>query len=532
MAVAVAGQLSDADASEIITRLGDRWWRLNNLYWIIDKYGRKVKFKLNAVQAELDDNLHNRNLVLKSRQHGITTWACIRALDMSLFQSNTQAGIVAHTAGDATKFFRKKVLYAYDNLPDFLKRLRPTVRRDMRDGVLELSNGSAIEVSVSHRGGTLTFLHISEFGPMCAMYPERAQEVLSGALNAVTPEETIVVIESTGYGASGPFYEMCDTAQELEKDIEAGATQLTVMDYKLHFFAWYQDPINTLDPEHVLISAEQHAYFMRVEAAGITLSPEQKAWYVKKAAEQRDKMKREHPSTPEEAFEASTEGAYYGQEMAEASAQGRITDLPVNPGSLVHTFWDIGRSDTTVIWFMQENGPWLDFIDYYEESGKSVSHYAGVLRDLGRDRGYTYGKHHWPHDGGNWDWSAEKSRVKTAEDLGITPIEVVPRINDVTEGIDMVRDMLPRCRFDRVRCGPPKDAKGKKGASRGGLEALRRYQKTFNEKAEAYSDTPLHNWASNGADAFRQCAQGYVSSSGRRVARPPRSIGNDNWRTM
>lgn len=207
--------------------------------------------------------------------------------------------------------------------------------------------------------------------------------------------------------------------------------------------------------------------------------------------------------------------------MASADSSGRITDLPINPQVPIHTFWDIGRSDATSIWFMQENGPWLDFVDFYENSGFGVAHYAKVLKE----RGYLYGKHYWPHDGANEDWSANENRVQVAAKLGVKPVVVVPRINDITEGIDMVRNMLPRCRFDRVRCGPPKAGEG-----RGGLEALRRYTKVWNEKTETYSDLPFHNWASNPADAFRQAAQGYVSSSGRRVGES-RGMANDNWRT-
>ena len=506
--------LSDQDASRILDRLSDRWWRLNNLYWITDKYGRKVLFKPNEVQAELDDNLHTLNLCLKSRQHGITTWACIRALDMCLFRKNTQAGIVAHTAGDAAKFFRKKVLFAYDNLPEFLKIHRRAVRRDMREGVLELSNGSSLEVSVSHRGGTLQFLHISEYGPMCALFPERAGEVASGALNAIAPGN-IVVIESTAYGASGDYYERCQTAMELHRLVKAGAAKLTTMDYRFHFFAWFQDPVNTLDPDGVTITPEDEAYFAKVEGEmGVQLSDEQRAWYVKKSAEQRDKMAREHPSTPDEAFKASTEGTYYGREMSAAESEGRVCDLPINFAQPVFTFWDIGRSDSTAIWFMQENGPWFDFIDFYEASGHQVAHFAKVLRE----RGYLYGKHYWPHDGQNTDWSAGegKKRDQVASDLGVKPIEVVERINDITEGIDMVRQVLSRCRFDKTRCGPPRTGQG-----RGGLEAMRRYHKEWSDKTETFSDFPKHDWASNPADAFRTFAQGYRTSTGRKVAPRP-----------
>lgn len=534
--------LSDRDASEIIKRLSDRWWRLNNLYWIVDKFGRKVLFQPNEVQAELDDHLHLLNICLKSRQHGITTWACIRALDMCLFRSNATAGIVAHTAGDARKFFRKKVLYAYDNLPAWLRAARSIRRRDLNEGVLELSNGSSLEVSVSHRGGTLNFLHISEYGPLCALSPQQAEEVASGALNAVAPPTdptaapNIVVIESTAHGAAGDFYDRCELAMELDRDVRNGSGRLTAMDYRFHFFGWYQDPINYLDPEGVTISPEMEKYFSDVEREmRVTLSPGQRAWYVKKKADQREKMEREHPSTPEEAFRASTEGAYYGLLMADADQQGRICQLPINPAVPIHTFWDIGRSDTTAIWFMQENGPWFDFIDFYENNGLGVEHYAKVLRE----RGYLYGKHYWPHDGANTDWSAAegKTRKQVAEGLNLKPIIIVPRIEDITEGIDMVRQVLPRCRFDKVRCGPPKKAgenkdnetKGRK--RKGGLEALRRYSKTWNLKLEVFSDLPLHNWASNPADAFRTFAQGYRSSSGRAVA-TPRNQPQDNFRTV
>lgn len=532
--VEIAEPIDDLTAERILEKIGDRWWRLNNLYYIQDKYGKCVRFRLNAVQAELDDNLHTLNIVLKSRQHGITTWACIRALDMALFRKGCQSGIVAHTAGDAAKFFRKKVLYAYDRLPAFLQALRPAVRRDMRDGVLELSNGSSIEVSVSHRGGTLQFLHISEYGPMCAMFPERAAEVASGALNAIAPadsddrdKQTIVVIESTGYGAAGDYYERCSTAMDFDSMVRGGTERLSVMDYKFHFFAWFQDPINQVEPTGITITDADQAYFAKVEAeTGYMLSDRQRAWYVKKAAEQRDKMKREHPSTPKEAFYASTEGAYYGKEMSAAAQEGRICDLPIDPTKPIYTFWDIGRSDTTAIWFMQENGPWLDFTDFYEASGYTVSHYAKVLKD----KGYIYGRHYWPHDGANEDWSANADRKTTAINLGIKPIQIVERIEDVTEGIDMVRNMLARCRFDRMRCGKPKSGDGGNAKSRGGLEALRAYSKQYNEKTERYSDMPLHNWASNAADAIRQCAQAFTTKAGVHVGKTRAAI-NENWRT-
>ena len=505
----------------------NRWWRLNHLYWIKDKWGRKVRFQPNAVQASLDDTLHYLNIVLKSRQHGVTTWACIRALDMILFRQNCSVGIVAHTAFDAAKFFRQKVLFAYDNLPPSIKRARPAIRRDMRDGILELNNGSSIEVSVSHRGGTLQFLHVSEYGPMCAMYPQRAEEVASGALNTIAIGN-IAVIESTAYGATGDFYERCKRAQELDRMVRAGTGKLTELDWKFHFFGWFDDPLSTMDPEDVPVSEGMAEYFDGLEEElDIALTAGQRAWYVKKALDQGDHMSREFPSTPKEAFESSTDGAYYGQHMQKAEAEGRIGAFPHRPGVPVHTFWDIGRRDATAIWFMQENGAWYDLIAFYEASGEQSAHFAKLLQRYQADRGYVYGKHYMPHDIEVTEWVGmgdNRTRKEILEASGVKPIVVVPRISNELEGIDMLRRTLYRCRFDSVLCGPEKPNSPK----RGGLEALRQFRKDWNEQTETFRDTPRKDWTNHGADALRQMAQAFAPTKPRRNEPEP---AGTNWKT-
>jgi hypothetical protein len=518
------------DQAQILERLNSRWWRLNNLYKIVDKWGQDRTFTPNAVQLRLDDNLHNLNLVLKSRQHGITTWGCLRALDMALFRSNCRCGIVAHTAGDAAGFFRKKVLHAYDNLPAWLKKSRPIVRRDMREGVLELANGSSIEVSVSHRGGTLQFLHVSEYGPMCAMFPERAKEVASGALNTVATGN-IVVIESTAHGASGDFYERSRRAIDYDRLIRAGQAKLTQMDYRFHFFGWFDDVANTMPPADVPITPPMAEYFDKLEEElDVAITRGQRAWYVKKSVEQAEHMKSEFPSTPAESFAASVEGAYYGQHMASAEAEGRIGSVPHRPAAPVHTFWDIGRRDATAIWLMQESGGWYDFIAYYEASGEQAAHFARVLQKYRDERGYVYGKHYLPHDIEVTEWVGtgdNKTRKQILEELGVKPIKVVARIQNEIEGIDMVRRVLHRCRFDATLCGPPVPG----GPRRGGIDALKNFRKEYNDQTQAFRDTPLKDWTNHGADAFRQMAQSYQPDS------PSRSGGSsgrdeENWKTQ
>lgn len=499
-----------ADAAareELKAKLSDRTWRLNNLYVIKDKDANIVQFQMNDVQEELIEELWFRNLVLKSRQHGITTFACVLALDTALFGSNQNCGLVFHKMKDAAAAFNDKILFAYDHLPAWLRAERPIKKRDM-SGELHLANGSKIVCSVSHRGGTLQFLHVSEYGPLVSQFPQRAQEVASGAFNALT-KDGICIIESTAMGSWGDFYQKCKTAAEMDRQVESGSAMRTRLDYKLFFFAWWQDPANCLSPEEaagVPMTDEDLRYFDAVEAQmQCRLFPGQRAWYVKKASEQAEHMLREHPSTPEEAFKGSVEGAYYARELAKLEKDGRFCDLPHIPTLPVYTFWDIGNSDSTAIWVMQHVGPWLHFLRYYENSHEGAGHYANVLARWRDEHGYRYARHYLPHDAGNSDWSRtdNRTRKQVLEDMKIGPVEVVPRIEVLADGIEMTRQLFAKVKIDRAGCG--EDPK----TGRGGIASLRAYRKQFDEKSQTWSDQPVKSWANHGADAFRQCAQGY-----------------------
>lgn len=511
--------------------LQSRRWRLNNLYHFEPAEGHDALFRMNDVQAEIDDSLHTRNVILKTRQRGITTWACIRALDTALFRPHTACGVIAHVADDAKKFFHNKIVYAYERLPDWLRNHRRIVKFD-GDGEITLSNDSRIVVGVSLRSGTYQRLHVSELGKMDETDPKRAAEVVAGALNTV-PTNGIVTVESTARVATGHFYGMCQRAMSYDRLVRAGTAKLTPLDYKFYFLPWFDDPAATLNDPSPL-APEMLEYFTRIEAeAGVKIPQHRRAWYAKKREEQQDQMYLEYPSTPEEAFWVSAEGAYYANLIALAEQQGRICNLPFIPGIPVNTFWDIGRNDTNAIWFHQEVGPWHHFIDYYENSGEGAAHYATELRKRVDERGYVYGTHYLPHDGGNTDWSEGQNRTReqVLNDLGVKPTVVVPRIEVLGDGIDMVRQALPRCRFDRVRCGETRP-----GSGRGGIPSLRNYRKAFNVQAQVYSTTPFHNWASNGADAFRQFAQGYETAVPRRVRKEqdPRREGGPptaRWKT-
>ena len=183
--------------------LADPWWRLNNLYFIKDKKGKKVRFKPNWAQTILYNNMWYLSIILKARQLGMTTFIQIFMLDRCLFNDNVNAGIVAHNKEDAEAFFDDKIKFAYDNLPVDLKKMVNATSDTAR--ALKFSNGSRIRVGTSMRSGTYQYIHISEFGKMCAKYPEKAAEVITGTLNTLEPGQ-MAFIESTAEGPFGVFY--------------------------------------------------------------------------------------------------------------------------------------------------------------------------------------------------------------------------------------------------------------------------------------------------------------------------------------
>lgn len=289
-----------ASEAEFKLAMADPLYRLNNLYWIVTKEeegegeGLVVKFKLNEAQSKLAKRLWYRNIVPKARQLGVTTFSCILALDYALFTPNFQAGIIAHTDPAAKKIFRDKVLFAYEHLPEAIRAAMPLKKQSAEE--LVFANDSSILVSTSMRGGTIHFLHVSEFGKICARFPHRAREIVTGSLPAV-PRSGIAIIESTAEGRDGDFYTMTMRAKA---HADAGK-KLTQKDYRLHFFPWYEGPDYQMDPAGVVITDKDHDYFDELEAKlGIMINTRQRAWYCATRDEDfsgdQQKMWQEYPS--------------------------------------------------------------------------------------------------------------------------------------------------------------------------------------------------------------------------------------------
>lgn len=460
-------------------------WRLHNLYWITDKGGNVVRFSPNAEQQEFLEALHYRNVILKARQLGFSTLIQLIFLDAAVFNSNVRAGVIADSLDNVTVIFRDKIKFAYDRLP---ARIRDE-RHPLQDSTSELllSNNSSVRVGTTMRSGTLQYLHVSEFGKICAKAPDKAREVLTGAIPAVAPDGFLFV-ESTAEGRDGAFYDMVERARK-----RVGQHHLSIEE-KFHFFPWWRRDEYEADPKSVVVSAKDHLYFDEVQKkCGCVLNERKRAWYVLTRQVLKDDMKREYPSTADEAFESSNEGAWYREQFDTLRRDKRICRVPYERAVPVNTFWDLGANDTTAIWFHQLVGPEHRFLRFYEANGRTLDHFVQYLRDTG----YNFGKHYLPHDGDHKRLGtgyANRSVKEMLRDLHLRDIEIVPRISDVTVGINQTRMALSSAYFDAENC-------------KEGLDHVEKYSKEWDERGACWKDYPKHDKHSNAADALRQWGQ-------------------------
>lgn len=496
--MATARKLTD-EQLELFTRLDDQKYRLNHLYKIADKNGNIDTFKMNWEQEQIFEEMHFLNVILKPRQIGASTIIDIYSLDCGHFNSNQEFVLTAHKLEDGKKIFKTKILDPFNSMPDGIRRQAEYESKTE----LVLDNGSAFRVGTSARSSTLQKLHISEFGYICAYNPKKAQEIVSGALNAVGAGQ-IIWIESTAHGRIGYFYEYCVQAYKIMLMMRA----LTSMEFKLFFFPWHAHPeycMDEKDTQLVTLTRDDKEYFEELAAKyDIELTDRQKAWYVQKRSQQKnpENMWREYPSYFEEAFKVSVEGAYYSKELLKAYSEGRIGDHPYDPRLPVHTFWDIGVDDSTSIWFGQRSGPWIVLIDYYQNHGEGVGHYARVLNDKANKLGYVYKYHFGPHDIENREWGNEAAakRKQSAQKLGIN-FTTIPRIRYDIEGVEAVRSILPLCRFNQETTDE-------------GIMCLENFRKAWDEKNQVWSGHYIHDQYSHGAKAFESVAFGAESGLG------------------
>jgi phage terminase large subunit len=191
-------------------------------------------------------------------------------------------------------------------------------------------------------------------------------------------------------------------------------------------------------------------------------------------------------------FDSVIPGSYYAKEMTVCEREGRVCQVDVDRDLPVHSAWDLGVSDSTAIWCFQVNGPELQIVDYYEASGHGAEHYCEWLNEQ-RYRGVDW----VPHDARVREWGSGRSRLDTLRMLGRRP-RIVPA-HSLQDGINAARRTIPLVRFDAARCAR-------------GIDCLKSYQAEWSEELRTFKKTPLHDWASHGADAFRYLAMSWRES--------------------
>jgi len=186
-------------------------------------------------------------------------------------------------------------------------------------------------------------------------------------------------------------------------------------------------------------------------------------------------------------FEGAIFGSYYGDLLKKYESQ--VGAYPYNSTRQVHTIWDLGVSDSTAIWFVQFIDGKIHLIDYYENSSYGLQHYVGVITE----KKYMYGSHNLPHDGAQRQLTSTERALSVdsqIKQLGLVNVKVHERTKDVYGEISATRSILSRCFFDKEKTAD-------------GYEALKQYRRDFDEGRQRFKDTPLHDWTSHGADAFR-----------------------------
>lgn len=462
---------------EYLECLASKLWRMNNIYHVNNKLGNLVPFRMNALQRKVAEVRHNRKIILKSRQVGISTYHLLYNLDEAIFNENQVNGVMAQGLDEAAELL-EKCRVAWDNLNPKIKEFLDIKLVTDNSKEYAFSNGSKLMIRTSFRSGTLQNLHISELGKIAAKFPDKAKELKTGTLQAIGGKRKVTV-ESTAEGKSGLFYELWKKAED-----HIGA--YSELDFVPIFISWIEDPDCTLNTPQS-ISPKFVQYFEELETKlNVKLKAQQKWFYVAKYRELGDDITQEYPSTPEEAFSAARDGTYYANQMKTLRKKNRIVENLYDKNLKVHVAMDLGMNDDFTMVFFQYFQGETRVIDEYSNNGEPIIHYVNILKS----KPYKYGHIYGPHDLKVKELGTGKSRREIFRSLGVN-VRVVKNI-PILDGIEHVRAMLANTWIDKS-CAEV-------------LGALDNYSKEWDEKRATWKDKPLHNQWSHMADAIRYMA--------------------------
>ena len=466
--------------------ISDKLWRLNNLYQIVDVNGQKRKFQMFAAQHKVYSKLleHHRLIILKSRQHGISTFFLVDFFDDALFISDIDCGLMA-LGKDRTADLLNRTKLMWDNLnPVLIKRMNIHKLTDNTQA-MSFNNGSCIRIRNSFRSGTLQRLHISELGKIANIRPRDAVETNTGSLQAIHGKSN-VIIESTAEGEN-MFKTKWDDAVEM---YESGRP-LSHKDFLPVFLSWADDPkcVSDIPQED---TSESIKYFKKKEEHNMIFTKEQKHWWIIQHRELKDEIYKEYPADPTDAFAKTLDGSYYGKLYSKyVYFGGRERQDLYSPELKVHVGWDLGMDGYTVMSFWQIFKNEARLIDEYYDNGNGIPHYVDILKQKRDELGYKYANHIFPHDVKVKELNTNMSRLETFLSLGITNHEVDEGLS-VADGIDAVRQILPILYVDK-KCEYL-------------IKCLKNYSKEWDDPKQVWKNKPREDQWCHGADSIRMFA--------------------------
>ena len=411
----------------------------------------KIPYKPRPLQKDMHKELKRWNVLVMHRRFGKTVWAVNQLIKTTLTcpLPRPRTAFVAPTFAQA-----KRIAWDYVK---FYAGVIPGVQFNETELRADFPNGGRIMLLSAENPDALRGIYLDEcvFDEFGMQNPRVWGEVVRPALS---DRQGSACFLGTPAGHNH-FYDLLETAKG---QLAEGSSD------------WYYKICKASDTG--IVRPEE------LEAAQAQMTPEQ------------------YEQEYECSFTAAIIGAYYGKLLSDADDSGRVTRVPYDPAYPVYTAWDLGINDSTAIWFAQVfRGGSVNVIDYYESSGVGLDHYADVLNR----KEYTYGEHLAPHDIEVRELGSGKSRLETAYSLGVR-FRVIPKMK-VADGINAARMLIPKCYFDRDKCGE-------------GLEMLRQYRQDWDEKRKIFRDHPRHDYTSHAADAFRYLAVGLENRAN--VGRP------------
>jgi|GEM_PF-1595078 len=473
-------------------RLADPLWRLTSgeLYHIApaDSSGlqpfRPRPEQVAVIRALVTEGC-TRLLIPKARRLGMSTVLGLIAADRLLFHPGWQGSLLDQNAADAGRKLDRIVRVALENLPPWLKDHVRLVKSN--ESLLQLDLlGTGLRTfyaGMNARGGSNDFLWISEWGVIQHEDPKRSARIRSGALPSA--RHGVIVVETTWAGGKGgDVWELMEPALNGQAD-----------DWQVRFFPWWVDPRNT--SEVAVIDRAAEVYFEKIAPRlaheGIVLSDAQRRWWAAERRAQGIFMLRENPTFLDEAWTVPIPGAVYTDAIERARAEGRIGPMPVDGSSLVHTSWDLGAPENTVVWYWQTVGREIRVIDC--DRGAQGTLTERVARMLGK--GYAYGRHFLPHDCAQTERTGTTFLAELAHaGLPARSLVAVPRTHSVWVGINHALELFPALAFRLPQC-------------ESGLAALGAYRTRRQGDGATATDEPVHDWASHTADAFRMLAEAH-----------------------